>query len=151
MSDYEIRDGVPIPDNRGGKRKDYPFERLKLGECILVGIGCRSHLANRAREFQLTNPGWKLRGASIEVDGRKRFGFWCVARPDGPANNSLITRNPAPDAAAPGPAPFRTFTAPAARISTTPGGSAGDASAVAERLRAAAKLTKPGKRTVAAK
>lgn len=130
MSTVEIRTDLPMPPDHARSRIDYPFGELKIGHCIVVKWGSRGNVSAKARAFVKANPGWQIHMRTIK--NGETAGFWCTARPDAPSTSPVTS--------------IRRIE-PAAHMSKT----SDAATATTEKLRAAAKLTKTGTRTVVRK
>lgn len=126
---FDIRSDLPMPPNHARSRIDYPFGELKIGHCIVVKWGSRANVSAKLRAFVKANPGWQIQMRTIEKG--ETAGFWCTARPDAPSKSPVTS--------------IRRIEADA-QISKT-----NAISDTVNKLREAAKLTKPGTRTVVRK
>lgn len=170
MSDYEIRTDLPMPGMRRCRETETTRElrsqlrALRNGLCLVVDA------SDKRRVKQLANAAYNLnarltdrRFASrrfVDEHGAAKFGVWCMAKPTLERLERVLSNPPPPPPPPPGrsvkgdtpkphPLPPPPPPAPPARRTSSGREPQDDViNATVARLREAAKLTRPGARTV---
>ena len=77
----EIKTGVPIPQNRGGRPLTYPFDRLDIGQSFEIAYAAgeaakvRGRINSAAHAFSKRNPNKRF---SVRLMDNHKIGVWRV-------------------------------------------------------------------------